>query len=233
MTGDLVHVKDVINTLELPKDKLILNIALQDAVIYNKENIVDYLLYKGADPNYVNKFGETSLALAIQPGNRNIIKLLLDRGALPNDRINNSDMNDFIKKYLASKKMRSIRAIGEIGKTFGLPEDVETVISGFSTGDSRPLHIQTFKASQNIHGFQGPLYEPLKSTSNSSSSGSTSAGSGSSYEDTTSNSSSSGAKGGAARTCKNKKGRSSNRSRSRSRSRSRRCRRQRRSTQRN
>jgi len=81
MTGDLVRVKDVINKLELPKDQTILDIALQDAVRYNKENIVDYLLDKGANPNYVNKFGETSLALAIQRGNDDIIKLLTERSA--------------------------------------------------------------------------------------------------------------------------------------------------------
>ena len=81
MKGNLEYVAEVINKLELPKDQTILDIALQDAVRYNKENIVDYLLEKGANLNYVNDSGETPLEIAEIRGYDDIIKLLTERSA--------------------------------------------------------------------------------------------------------------------------------------------------------
>jgi len=51
------------------------------AAFIGNENIVSYLLDKGADPNSTTQRGETPLHYAARAGQPNIMRLLLDNGA--------------------------------------------------------------------------------------------------------------------------------------------------------
>ena len=51
------------------------------AILKNSYKLVDYFIKKKLDVNKKNKNGNTPLHLAIQIGNHDIIKLLLDNGA--------------------------------------------------------------------------------------------------------------------------------------------------------
>jgi ankyrin repeat protein len=50
---------------------------------YNKEEAVDYLLQKGADPNCISKDGATPLFIACQNGFTEIVSHLLKKGYVP------------------------------------------------------------------------------------------------------------------------------------------------------
>eukprot|EP00096_Caligus_rogercresseyi_P005182 TRINITY_DN2017_c1_g2_i1.p1 TRINITY_DN2017_c1_g2~~TRINITY_DN2017_c1_g2_i1.p1 ORF type:complete len:154 (-),score=34.20 TRINITY_DN2017_c1_g2_i1:471-932(-) len=60
--------------------------ALRFAAQYGHLEIAKYLLSKGADPNLRAKDGLDPLLSAVGEGNKDMVQLLLEHGALPNSR---------------------------------------------------------------------------------------------------------------------------------------------------
>lgn len=89
----------------------------QTALMYtswnNYEDMVKYLLDKGADPNKVDNVGKTALIYAVDEGHEKVVKMLLENGANPNiiynygtaltiaSDNNNNRMAALLKKYNA------------------------------------------------------------------------------------------------------------------------------------
>jgi hypothetical protein len=113
--GDIELAGQAIREIKEKGTQEVLDKTLQDAVAAGYENIVDYLLDKGANPNYVNKFGETSLALAKKHGNDDIIKLLTERsvaqtvGTTSNSSSNSSSSGGRRRKLKKAKKSRKAK----------------------------------------------------------------------------------------------------------------------------
>jgi len=63
-----------------------LYVALYDAIIGNKDNIVNQLLNDGADPNTPLLYDHSALYWSICKGDINIVKLILNKNYIPNDK---------------------------------------------------------------------------------------------------------------------------------------------------
>ena len=63
-----------------------LYVALYDAIIDNKDNIVNQLLNDGADPNTPLLYDHSALYWSILKGDINIVKLILNKNYIPNDK---------------------------------------------------------------------------------------------------------------------------------------------------
>ncbi|XP_011305864.1 myotrophin [Fopius arisanus] len=82
--GDLDQVRDIVENKNIDVNQMIDGrTPLHYAADYGQNDVVRYLLDKGADANATDKHGITTLLAAIWEGHTNCVKLLLEKGANP------------------------------------------------------------------------------------------------------------------------------------------------------
>ncbi|KAF7994848.1 hypothetical protein HCN44_004320 [Aphidius gifuensis] len=82
--GDLDQVRDIVENKNIDVNQMIDGrTPLHYAADYGQNEVVRYLLDKGANANATDKHGITTLLAAIWEGHTNCVKLLLEKGAKP------------------------------------------------------------------------------------------------------------------------------------------------------
>ncbi|WP_179345592.1 trypsin-like peptidase domain-containing protein [Winogradskyella ursingii] len=81
------------------------NTALQNAVIKNKTNMAELLLYHGADAKIKTKSGDNLLHLAAKKGNKTMAKLFVEKGVGAGDKNNDKNYPEKIAKKAGHKDL--------------------------------------------------------------------------------------------------------------------------------
>lgn len=114
---DLTKIIERLTSLELrDRDGRTL---LINASFYNRLDIVEWLIYHGAEVNASDKTGNTSLHAAVQEGNVFIMRFLLEHGADVNSK------NVFGNTPLWMAKPMQSKEIFEILLSFGADPDIK------------------------------------------------------------------------------------------------------------
>ncbi|XP_026281843.1 myotrophin [Frankliniella occidentalis] len=80
--GDMDQVKDIVDNKEIDVNKDIDGRApIHYAADYGQEDVIRYLVSKGADVNAKDKHGISVLLAAVWEGHTSCVKLLLEKGA--------------------------------------------------------------------------------------------------------------------------------------------------------
>ncbi|CAD7288832.1 hypothetical protein LMG7974_01175 [Campylobacter majalis] len=84
----LLYEKDTEILREILKRGASINEGDENAIIYALKNIknVKFLINSGANVNYKNSFGKTALFYAVELKDANLVKILLENGANPNEK---------------------------------------------------------------------------------------------------------------------------------------------------
>ena len=114
---------------------------LHKAASLGKNDIVQLLLDKGADPNKGNINGSTPLHQAAERGRKDVVRLLLERGAMPN-KLDNSEETP-LNKILIRIKIDAV-VVRECMEVARLLLDKEAMINNPNRCGYTVLHLAVF-----------------------------------------------------------------------------------------